>query len=208
MRRAYRIAKGYPGLNAVIFTLSVFWWAAAMLQMGLLVYGKEVMGLDSTHTGALLCAAAVGVVIGQVLAGFVDRRHFLLDATLFTGGIASLLLIVLFAVPMGPTAFGIVLALLAFDLGFFKLPFDAEIQKVVKGTKLNTMLAYFNQVSFFFMLLASGCYALLSWLCGPRAFFALLAVVFFIVPWLFAVSYPSVRAFIWRWISFLRRLAL
>ena len=208
VRRAYRMAKGHPGLNAVILTLSVFWWAAAMLQMGLLVYGKEVMGLDSTHTGMMLCAAAIGIVVGQVLAGFVDRRHFLLGTTLFTGWIAALLLVVLFVVPMGPTAFGIVLAVIAFDLGFFKLPFDAEIQKVVKGTKLNTMLAYFNQVSFTFMLLASGCYALISWLCGPRAFLAVLALAFAVVPGLFALNYPSVRALIGRWISFLRRLAL
>lgn len=204
VRRAYRMAKGYPGLNAVILTLSVFWWAAAMLQMGLLVYGKEVMGLDSTHTGLMLCAAAVGIVIGQVLAGFVDRRHFLLGMTLFTGWLAAVLLAVLFFVPMGPTVFGIVLALLAFDLGFFKLPFDAEIQKVVKGPKLNTMLAYFNQVSFFFMLLASGCYALVSWLCGPRAFLALLAVVFAVVPMLFVLNYRSVLVFTGRWI-FARR---
>ena len=51
-----------------------------------------------------------------------------------------------------------------------------------------------------------GCYALISWLCGPRAFFALLAVLFFIVPRLFAFSYPSVKAFIGRWI-FVRRLS-
>ena len=204
VRRAYRIAKGYPGLNAVILTLSVFWWGAAMLQMGLLVYGKEVMGLDSTHTGMMLCAAAVGIVAGQVLAGLVDRRHFLLGATLLTGWLAAVLLAVLFFVPMGPTAFGFVLAALAFDLGFFKLPFDAEIQKVVKGPKLNTMLAYFNQVSFFFMLLASGCYALVSWLCGPRAFLLVLSVVFAVAPIAFALSYRSVLTAVGRWI-FARR---
>lgn len=202
--RAYRIAKGYPGLNALILTLSVFWWAAAMLQMGLLVYGKEVMGLDSTHTGLMLCAAAVGIVVGQVLAGFVDRRHFLLGAALLTGWLAAVLLAVLFFVPMGPTASGIVLAALAFDLGFFKLPFDAEIQKVVKGPKLNTMLAYFNQVSFFFMLLASGCYALVSWLCGPRAFLLVLAVVFAVTPIVFALNYRSVLMIVGKWI-FARR---
>ena len=200
LRRAHRIAKGYPGLNAVVLTLSVFWWAAAMLQMGLLVYGREVMGLDSTHTGMMLCAAAVGIVVGQVLAGLVDRRHFLLGTTLLTGWLAAVLLAVLFFVPMGPTAFGLVLAVLAFDLGFFKLPFDAEIQKVVKGPKLNTMLAYFNQVSFLFMLMASGCYALVSWLCGPRAFLALLAVVFVLVPVLFMLGYRSVLTSVGRWI--------
>ena len=204
LARAHRIAKGYSGLNAVILTLSVFWWAAALLQMGLLVYGREVMGLDATHTGLMLCAAAVGIVAGQVLAGIVDRRHSLLGTTVLTGWIAAALLAVLFFVPMGPTAFGTVLAALAFDLGFFKLPFDAEIQKVVKGPKLNTMLAYFNQVSFLFMLLASGCYALLSRLCGPRAFLMLLSIVFAVVPGLFVLNYRSALVFIGRLI-FARR---
>ena len=204
LRRAYRMAKGYPGLNAVIVTLSLFWWAAAMLQMGLLVYGKEVMGLDASQTGLMLCAAAVGIVVGQVVAGIVDRRRSLLAFTLPTGWIAAVLLAVLFIVPMGPAAFGTVLALLAFDLGIFKLPLDAEIQKVVKGPRLNTMLAYFNQVSFLFMLLASGCYALLSWICGPRAFLALLATVFAVVPLLFALGYRSVLTAVGNWI-FARR---
>ena len=207
LRRAHRMAKGYPGLNAVIVTLSVFWWAAAMLQMGLLVYGREVMGLDPTHTGIMLCAAAVGIVAGQVVAGLVDRRRFLLGWTPLTGLLAALLLAALFFVPMGTMPFGLVLALLAFDLGFFKLPFDAEIQKVVKGPKLNTMLAYFNQVSFLFMLLASGCYALVSWLFGPRAFLALLAMAFAVVPVLFALNYRSVLMTVGRWI-FSRRYAI
>ena len=200
--RAYRMAGRYNGLNAVIFTLSVFWWCAAMLQMGLLVYGKSKFGLNlsETMTGALLCAAAVGIVAGQVIAGFVDNRRFLLGATLLTGWIAAALLLVLYFVPMSPAAFGIVLGLLAFDLGFFKLPFDAEIQKVVKGPKLNTMLAYFNQVSFLFMLAASGCYALVSWAFGPKAFLLLLAVVMLVVPFLFVFSYRSVLLCTGRWI--------
>ncbi len=192
--RAYRMAGRYDGLNAVIFTLSVFWWGAAMLQMGLLVYGKSKVGLNlsDTGTGVLLCGAAVGIVTGQVIAGFVDKRRFLLGATLLTGWIAAALFAVLYFVPLSATAFGVVLGLLAFDLGFFKLPFDAEIQKVVKGPKLNTMLAYFNQVSFLFMLAASGCYALVSWAFGPKAFLLLLAVAFLVAPFVFVFSYRSV----------------
>ena len=202
IRRAYRMAGRYDGLNAVIFTLSVFWWAAAMLQMGLLVYGKSEagLGLDATHTGMLLCGAAVGIVAGQVVAGFVGRRCFLLGATLLTGWIAAALLAVLYFAPLSPKAFGAVLAALAFDIGFFKLPFDAEIQKVVKGPKLNTMLAYFNQVSFLFMLAASGCYALVSWAFGPKAFLLLLAIAFLVAPFLFAFSYRSVLLCVGRWV--------
>ena len=206
IRRVYRMAKRYDGLNAVVFTLSVFWWAAAMLQMGLLVYGKSPNGLNlsATATGALLCAAAVGIVAGQVVAGFVDRRRFLLGATLLTGWITAVLLGVLAFAPLSPKAFGVVLALLAFDLGFFKLPLDAEIQKVVKGPRLNTMIAYLNQVSFFFMLAASGCYALVSWAFGPKAFLLLVSIVMFIVPFLFVFSYRSVLLRTGRWL-FARR---
>ena len=202
IRRAYRMAGRYNGLNAVIFTLSVFWWVAAMLQMGLLVYGKAESGLnlDATSTGLLLCGAAVGIVAGQVIAGLVDRWHFLMGATLLTGWIAAALLLALFFVPLSPRAFGIALGVLAFDLGFFKLPLDAEIQKVVKGPKLNTILAYFNQVSFLFMLAASGCYALVSWLWGPRAFLLLLGLVMAVMPFVFVFNYRKALVFTGRWI--------
>ncbi len=200
MKRAYRIARGYPGLNAVIFTLSVFWWAAAMLQMGLLVYGKQVLHLDATHTGIILAGAAVGIVAGQIAAGFIDRRHFLLGAVLPTGWIAAALLFTLYFAPLPPVVFGVAVALLAFDFGFFKLPLDAEIQKTAKGPRLNTMLAYFNQVSFIFMLAASGTYALASWAFGPRAFLLLIAAVMAIAPVLFMFTNRKVLCFTGRWI--------
>ena len=200
MKRAFRIARGYQGLNSVIVTLSVFWWAAAMLQMGLLVYGKQVLGLDATHTGAILAGAAVGIVAGQVTAGFVDRRHFLLGAVLPTGWMAAALLFTLHFAPLSPVAFGALVALLAFDFGFFKLPLDAEIQKTVKGPKLNTMLAYFNQVSFIFMLAASGCYALASWAFGPRAFLLLIAAAMVIAPLAFVFTNRKALCFAGRWI--------
>ena len=200
LRRAVRMTRRYEGLNAVILTLSVFWWAAAMLQMGLLVYGRRVLGLDATHTGMTLALAAVGIVAGQVAAGFVDRRFFLLGLTPLTGGVAAVLLLVLFFVPMGAGAFSAVVALLAFDFGLFKLPFDTEIQKVVKGPRLNTMLAYFNQVSFLFMLAASGVYALVSWAFGPRAFLLVLAVALLVAPLWFLFHYRSVLVFVGRWV--------
>ena len=200
LRRAVRMTRRYEGLNAVILTLSVFWWAAAMLQMGLLVYGRRVLGLDATHTGMTLALAAVGIVAGQVAAGFVDRRFFLLGLTPLTGGVAAVLLLVLFFVPMGAGAFSAVVALLAFDFGLFKLPFDTEIQKVVKGPRLNTMLAYFNQVSFLFMLAASGVYALVSWAFGPRAFLLVLVVALLVAPLWFLFHYSSVLVFVGRWV--------
>lgn len=198
--RAYRMAKRYDGLNSVVLTLSVFWWGAAMLQMGLLVYGDAVLHLSAKGTGVLLCSAAIGIVSGQVAAGFVDRRHFLLGATLLTGWIAALVCAVLFFVPMTPVMFTVTVWFLAFDLGFFKLPLDAEIQKTVKGPRLNTILSYFNQVSFLFMLGSSGCYALISWIFGAKAFLLLLALVFLVVPFAFVMGFRKVLVYTGRWI--------
>lgn len=200
LKRAYRIARGYPGINSVIATLSVFWFAAAMLQMGLLVYGREVMKLDETHTGAILCAAAVGIVAGQVMGGFIDRRRCLLGGSILTGWVAAVILFVLFFVPTDAVAFTTALGILAFDLGFFKLPLDAEIQKVVTGPKLNTMLAYFNMVSFLLMLVASGCYAALSWCFGPRAFLLFLGIVFVVTPVAFTLTYRKALLCVGRWV--------
>ena len=201
IRAKEELNRSLHAINPVRY-IARAWWGAAMLQMGLLVYGKAEAGLNlsDTGTGVLLCGAAVGIVAGQIVAGFVDRRRFLLGATLLTGWIAAALFAVLYFAPLSPTAFGVVLGLLAFDLGFFKLPFDAEIQKVVKGPKLNTMLSYFNQVSFLFMLAASGCYALVSWAFGPKAFLLLLALAFLVAPFLFVFSYRPVLLYVGRWV--------
>ena len=200
LKRAWRMTRHYEGLNAVILTLSVFWWAAAMLQMGLLVYGRQVLALDATHTGLVLALAAVGIVVGQVVAGFIDRRRFLLGWTPLTGALAGIMLLALYLLPLGPRAFSIVTALLAFDFGIFKLPFDTEIQKVAKGPRLNTMLAYFNQVSFLFMLAASGIYALVSWAFGPRAFLLVLALAMLVTPLWFCFNYRPVLCYVGKWV--------
>lgn len=200
MARAWRMARRHEGLNAVIFTLSVFWFAAAMLQQGLIVYGRQTLGLDSARTGAMLCVAAVGIVAGQIVAGFIDRKRFLLGGALATGWMAALMLLGIFFFRPGFHALVPMLAVLAFDFGLFKLPLDAEIQKVVKGPRLNTMLAYFNQVSFLFMFAASGLYIAISRLFGPAAFFAVLGAVMLVAPVMFVFSYRKALVFIGRWL--------
>ena len=198
--RVYRTARRYPGLNAVIVTLSVFWFAAAMLQMGLLVYGQQVLGLDAKHTGMILALAAVGIVAGQVIAGFADRRRFLLAANLPTGWIASAILFILFFARLPPVGFAVLVGILAFDIGFFKLPLDAEIQKTVKGPRLNAMLAYFNQVSFLFMMAASLVYMGVSWAFGPRAFLLVLAVVLLVAPVVFVFNCRRALVGVGHWV--------
>lgn len=187
--REFRACRRIQGLNATIAALGVFWWAAATLQMGLVVYAKQVLELSAAGSAAILAAAAVGIVFGNALAGVVDTRHPLIGWCLATGLAGSAVSAILFFAAPGPVPFAILTTLLAFDLGFFKLPLDADIQKRVKGPRLNTVLAYFNQASFMFMLAASATYAAASALFGPRAFLALIAAVLFASPILFTLSH-------------------
>ncbi len=50
------------------------------------------------------------------------------------------------------------------------------------------------------MLAASGCYALVSWAFGPKAFLLLLAIAFLVAPFLFVFCYRSVLLCVGRWV--------
>ncbi len=168
----YHLASRYRHLNLIIGFSGIFWLVAGMMQMGLLLYGTEVLKISSFQTGLILALAAVGIALGNVIAGIVDRRVYLLGALPLSGILSGILLFVLFGASLSPIGFSVVLGLFAFSVGFFKLPLDAEIQKMVKGPMLNTILSYFNQVTFLFILAASGVYVAVSALWGPRAFLA------------------------------------
>ncbi|MBR4172704.1 MAG: MFS transporter [Kiritimatiellae bacterium] len=200
LKSVHSIVSRYRGLHAVIYTLSIFWWTGSMLQIGLLIYGKQVLQLDSFHTGLMLALAAVGIVAGNLAAGAIADKHFLIGGTLLSGGISSALLLVLYFCPLSLTAFHVVLVLLAFLLGVFKLPLDAEVQKRVAGPTLNCVLAYLNQVSFLFILAASIVFSLVSIAFGPRAFLLLLGIVLAITSVWFTFNYRSVLCFVGRWI--------
>ena len=183
LRQCHERAKSYPGLNPIIYTLSVFWWLAATIQISVLIYCSQELDMDSMTTGFTLCCAAIGVSVGCVVAGVVDKNHYLLGWVPFLGWGISFLLLLIFAVRMSPVWFAVMMFVMSFTCGFFKIPLDAEIQRIVKGPELNTMLAYFNQVSFLFILLASVTFAVVTWFLPARYIFLLGALVFFITPW-------------------------
>ncbi|MCQ2353154.1 MAG: MFS transporter [Victivallaceae bacterium] len=166
----YRQNRQYRDLNKIIFFSGIFWLVAAMMQMGLLLYGTSVLKISAFQTGLVLSLAAVGIATGNIAAGAIDRKIRLLKILPLSGCISAGLLFLLFALPLRPLSFSVVLACFAFEIGFFKLPLEAEIQKRLRGTALNTALAYLNQVSFTFILAASGIYAAVSALWGQRAF--------------------------------------
>lgn len=183
LRQSYEQAKKYPGLNSIIHTLSAFWWLAATIQITVLIYCQQILDMDAMTTGFTLCAAAIGISLGCVVAGYVDKKHFLLGWIPYLGWGISFMLMMIFLIDMTPIVFAVTMFVMSFVCGFFKIPLDAEIQRLVKGPELNTMLAYFNQVSFLYILLASATFALITWFLPVGYIFLFAALVFFFVPW-------------------------
>ncbi len=177
---AHQIARNHRGLNSIIYVLSVFWWFAATMQMGLLVFCKDEMLLDDTWAGLMVALTAVGVSIGCVTAGLIGKKHFELGRVPLYGILmAGILLIMFLVVTMKTWLFAIILLLLSALGGFFKVPLDAEIQRIVRSDELNAILAYFNQISFFAILIASITYSLISAFFPQHAMFLMLAIGLF-----------------------------
>lgn len=198
LKNVHAKINGYQGLNSIIYSLSMFWWVAASIQMGLLIYGKQDLGLDSFHTGLVLALAAVGITSGNLLAGILDKKHFMIGHVLFFGLLSAVWLLIMFFVPMSPVPFACMLFVFAFTIGFFKLPLDTEIQKTVKGPFLSIVLAYFNQVSFIFILAASVTFSLISAFLPTKYLFLVLGVGMLITVVYLMLNYRSVICYTFR----------
>lgn len=170
-------ARSYPGLNRVIIALSVFWFVAGMIQMTLLVYCRRNLQMTDFQTGLVLTAAAVGTGAGCYLSGIVsgkwDNR---IAVPLCSLGITFSFLSVFFF-PVKGLWFGILFFITGILCGLYKVPFDAAIIAKVPGRRLGPMLAYANQMSFLFILAASGVFAILTKNGNTHGIFLFLGVL-------------------------------
>ncbi|MCQ2335990.1 MAG: MFS transporter [Paludibacteraceae bacterium] len=177
-----KVCDGCSGILPVVRTLSIFWWMAATLQMGLIVYCPAVLGMSSLQTGITLAIAAIGITMGCIVAGYIDRKHSIIHFT----PIFEILLVIeslaIFFIPwqsLSTVHCQLSIFIFALTAGFFKIPLDAEIQKNVKGSTLNLVLAFFNQVSFIYILIASGTFALMTMVLPISYMFIMIALVMF-----------------------------
>ena len=195
MRSTHRMALQYKGLNSVIYVLSIFWWFATTIQLSVIVYCQEAMGLEKGEPGIIMCVAAVGISIGCVISGRIGNRfrnevvRVPVYGTLLAAGLMGM-----FSLNNGHyIIFTVILFFVGVLGGLFKVPLDAAIQSTVRHDELNTILAYFNQVSFIFMFGASITYYIITLVLPQRYVFLMLAVVMLGASIWLLHDYPKVR---------------
>ena len=198
IKSTHRLLKKYRGMKAVIHFLSLFWWLSATIQIVLIIYCADTIGLTPSETGYILAITAIGITLGCVIGGILDKRFFMLGAVPFIGILMAILLAVVFAVQMPAIPFACFIFAVAFLGGIFKIPLDAEIQKRVDASELNIVLAFFNQVSFIYIFVASATNVLVTMFLPTKYVFLMLAVVFLIASLIFVFNYRTVLCFFGR----------
>lgn len=173
----YKEAGQYTGLNRIIAALSVFWFMAAIIQMTLLIYCRRSIGMTDMQTGWVLTGAAIGTGIGCFLSGKISGKVSRSKLTILSGTGVWVIMMLAFLLPVKGVPFGVLILLIGFCSGLFKVPFDSAIIEKVPGRALGRMLAYSNQVSFLFILAASGAFGIITKYLDTKYVFLFLAVV-------------------------------
>jgi acyl-[acyl-carrier-protein]-phospholipid O-acyltransferase/long-chain-fatty-acid--[acyl-carrier-protein] ligase len=136
--------------------LSYFWFLGALLQLVMVVFGTDVMGLEERWVGLLLASAAVGIGAGSLAAGRLSGDKVELGLApigAFGMGASALLLAAAgrsFVVASG------CLALVGFFGGLFVVPLNALLQQRAGAHEKGRLLAATNFLNTIGILLASA----------------------------------------------------
>lgn len=187
-----RVIRKYKQLPRVMHLLCLFWWLSASLQTLLMTYCPEHFGMSNFHTGCVLAIMAIGVSLGCVICGKLDKNHFMLGQVYIIGITLAIILFVIYKFELSQLTFTILITIVAFLGGMFKIPLDAEIQKRVKTQELNIILAYFNLISFVYIFIACVTNILVIRFLGANYVFLFLAIIFGLASFLFTFVYKSV----------------
>lgn len=180
-RDMYRRAGAFPGLNLVVGGLAVFWLIASMIQMTLIVYCGNELGMSDSETGLVMSLVAVGIGSGCYLSGVFSRRQVELGLVPLGGVTTGAMFLLIFFSNAGGVLFAFLAFGAAFCSGMFKVPLDAWIQANVKGREVGDMLAYSNLITFLFMLFASGIFGGIELLMETKFVFLFLGALTFLI---------------------------
>jgi acyl-[acyl-carrier-protein]-phospholipid O-acyltransferase / long-chain-fatty-acid--[acyl-carrier-protein] ligase len=140
-----------------------FFAIAALIQMVIVIYAKDVMGInDPAETSYLQAATAIGIGLGCFLAGFLSAGK--IETGLIPFGAVGLTVCAVFLGRRG-LSFGAVatnLSLLGFFGGFYIVPISAMLQHRPAREQKGGVLAAANLISFIGIALASVVFGLLT----------------------------------------------
>jgi acyl-[acyl-carrier-protein]-phospholipid O-acyltransferase / long-chain-fatty-acid--[acyl-carrier-protein] ligase len=152
MKRLY----GDTLLWRIVIGISYFWFLGALMQMDIILFGKEVMGIDDLRIGLLNAFLAIGIGTGSVTAGYLSGEKVKLGLTpLGSLGMGMFSLLLAWSTSSYALA-ALALTLLGFSGGLFIVPLNASLQQKSGQEERGRLLATNNFLNTIGILLASG----------------------------------------------------
>ncbi|MEK6790917.1 MAG: MFS transporter [Deltaproteobacteria bacterium] len=143
-------------LLLAVASITYFWFLGALLQMDILLLGKEVMKLSDTWIGILITFLAVGIGIGSLTAGRLSGDK-VEPGLVPIGSIGMGIVAVLLAFSSASyVRVAVCLVLLGFFGGLFIVPMNALLQHRSGGTEKGRLIATTNFIGTASILVASG----------------------------------------------------
>lgn len=170
----------YPDrvLRLAVLGNTYFWFLGALLQFNIVFYAHDVLKVASVDNGVLQAAAAIGIGLGSVAAGYLSGNK--IEYGLIPLGSIGITVLAA-ALSLHALSFAAVLALLAavgFASGFFAVPINALIQHRPPDNQRGAVIAAANLLSFVGVFLASAAYFMMTrWLhLGPQGIFRTVSI--------------------------------
>ena len=151
-----RRLRGDRTLWTTVIGISYFWFLGALMQMNILLFGKEIMGLDDLRVGLLSAFIAIGIGTGSFAAGRLSGEKIELGLVpLGAIGMGVFSLILAYAAS-SYVVVAVTLAALGFSGGLFIVPLNASLQQKSGHEEKGRLLATNNFLNTIGILLASG----------------------------------------------------
>ncbi len=165
-RDNFRAIAGSRALLLTVLGVAWFWFLGMVFQLNVLVYGRDLMGLDDRGVTLLMASVCAGIGAGAAVAGRLS------------GDIVELGLVPLGSIGLGLFALDLGVAhtslwhaaaahaLLGVAAGFFIVPLDAYLQQRAEASRRGALIASANFLAFTGVILGSGWIALTGGLLG------------------------------------------
>src|SRR3954469_4447342 len=127
-QRMAEVRRTDKTLNLAIIGNAFFFFIAALLQLNIPIFGKNILHADEPHIGIIMAATAIGIGFGSLAAGYLSGNK--IEYGLIPLGSAGMTVLGISLNFFGDTYLraGILLALTGFFAGFFVVPLNAMIQ--------------------------------------------------------------------------------
>ncbi len=190
-----------PQLWLTVFGLSYFWFLGALMQMDILLFGKEILELDDLRNGLLVTALALGIGVGSLAAGRLSGDKVELGLVPLGSLAMGLFSILLYIAEHSYLLVTVALVAIGFSAGLFAVPLNALLQQRSGKEEKGQLIATNNFLNTLGILLASGVFwTLRHWLqIPPDQILILLGLltVAATVYMLYALPEFVVRFFLW-----------